>query len=243
MFYDGTNSPGYHLEWGSYWKSTHFDGSNGSRYSDDLAMWIRRVLGEPIILEPVVWQPTQYQIQIRRKKDNLMRTEGDTDVDQQSLRTWEQTVDTAETQPLGANLPNLDGLPPGVEYIEPINDLITRRWRLVTVNYGQTGGRWAYYLAWTEDGKPAQSGPSPAYDVVVDKLFNGDAPHFAGMLADPWAGRPKHDKTVVKMWVLVEPKATPPPTIYEVEEKPKERYEKSREIYDVETGQTTKIDR
>ncbi len=137
----------------------------------------------------------------------------------EKVNQWEQAVDAAEANPLTANLPG--EAPPGMEWSELSQDGLTRQWVRVTVVTGRAGGRWAYW-AKKED-----------FTVVVDTLFNGDAHHFVGMLAIPFTPFSTHH------WVLVSPKVVPPPTPRPELDKPTTRYERSKEVYNVDTGETT----
>jgi hypothetical protein len=78
---------------------------------------------------------------------------------------------------------------------------------------GQTLGRWAY--------------GSPDLGALADRLFNNHAPHFIGMLEKPFTAPGPY-------WILIHPQAAPPPeTIFVEPEKTKVRYERSKEVFDV----------
>ena len=98
-----------------------------------------------------------------------------------------------------------------------------RRWLLVHVAFGVSGARWAYWkdqsLNW----------------IIADKIFNADATHFAGMLAAPFGGG-----LPGRAWIMIEPKIReiPPEPITVEPQAPEARYERSKEVFDVATGQT-----
>lgn len=158
-------------------------------------------------------------------------------MDQKELRQWEQSIDVADSSPITANLPADTRI--GEEFVdESASDGVVRRWLRVEVVAGNPGARWAYWLGWIDEKtKQAGIGPHPDVKVVADKIFNGDATHFLGMLGVPYAGKVAGVESTA--WVLVSPKQQGPVTVHVREEKPKERYEKSKEVHDVETGKTT----
>lgn len=154
------------------------------------------------------------------------------------IRAWENAVDKSEETLLTANLPKPEDFPAGFTAPDQGSDGVHRKWLRVDIVAGSAGARWAYWQYWN-DPKTKQRGigPHPEHQAIADSLFNGDAPHFIGMLGVPYVGKygPK------AAWVLIEPHVTPAPTARIFEEKQAERYEKSREIYDVETGESKKI--
>lgn len=166
-------------------------------------------------------------------------------MDTSTIREWETSLDQAELSPLTANLPHSPVA--GQVFEEVAIDATARKWVAVRVLGGSNGARWAYWAAWTiPNTEPRRFGvgPNPDFVVVVDKLFNGDAAHFVGMTGDPYVrvgdGRGGCIESIV--WVLVEPRMSGPRVVkVRAEERIGERYEKSREIYDVETGETTEI--
>lgn len=149
-------------------------------------------------------------------------------MDNQQLRQWEGVVDDAGV--IGSNLPDGEI---GSEHIDG-----PRKWKRVQVIGGAIGGRWAYWQVQHKDPlhlAAEKVDPNTAYEVIADRLFNGDAWHFAGMLAIPYNGVP------AAAWVLVEPRITEGPkpklTVMEPMSDGK-RYERSKEVYDVATGES-----
>jgi len=166
-------------------------------------------------------------------------------MDMNRIRQWELAVDTAEQSPISAALP--DNVPVGEFYTAQGSDGIVRKWQRVTILSGNVGARWAYWVPWKmrdpDHGRERPGiGPHPAYHVVVDRIFNGDAAHFVGMLAIPYVGKipGSVDSTA---WVLVEPRAHADqnPVRYSEPDPVKERYEKSKEVYDVETQKSKRL--
>lgn len=158
-------------------------------------------------------------------------------MDQKELRQWEQSLDVADSSPITANLPEDTRI--GETFVdEKCTDGVVRIWMRVEVVAGNPGARWAYWKGWVDEKtKQAGIGPNPEHKVIADKIFNGDAPYFVGMLGMPYPGKVQGvDSTA---WVLVSPKQQGPTVVHVREEKPKERYEKSKEVHDVETGKTT----
>jgi hypothetical protein len=142
------------------------------------------------------------------------------------IAQWSASVEAAEFQPLTADLPK--EAPAGLiieEDGEP-----RRKWLRIEVVGGNTGGRWAYWLG--------PKVPHPEYKAIADHIFNGAAAHFIGMLGVPYVHIPG---SLTLAWVLVSPRMTGPRTVPLIDEKPRERYERSREIFDVETQTTTKL--
>lgn len=158
-------------------------------------------------------------------------------MDQKELRQWEQSIDVADSSPITANLPENTRI--GEEFVDDkASDGVVRRWLRVEVVAGNAGARWAYWLGWIDEKtRQAGIGPHPEWKVVADKIFNGDATHFLGMLGVPYPGKVAGVESTA--WVLVSPKQQGPVTVHVREDKPKERYEKSKEVHDVETGKTT----
>lgn len=138
------------------------------------------------------------------------------------LREWESAVDQADANRLTQNLP--EGVPVGFVQAETGPDNIFRKWVYCEVSGGNPGSRWAY---WSNKAECR---------IIVDRIFNGDASHFAGMLAHPYAGT----FHTTKVWVMLEPRAERIPETREAE-RSDQRYERSREIFDVETQSTTKL--
>ena len=159
----------------------------------------------------------------------------------QQQRLWQESIDQAES-PSGDLLPNLpeEGTL-GQVFVESKENLPDRKWLYCEILTGSIGARWAYWMGWIDPiTNRLGLGPNPKHVVIVDRIFNGDAPHFVGMLASPFAGR-KHQGQQVCEWVLVEPKVIPPNPVPVREIRDRERYEKSKIIYDVETGETKEI--
>lgn len=147
---------------------------------------------------------------------------------------WERALDQAEQNPLTANLPK--EAPPGMIWVETSPDGIFRKWVRVEIVAGSVGSRWAYWKEWKAENGQRGIGVHPQHQVIGDRIFNGDVAHFAGMLAMPYAG-PFVDK---QAWVLLEPRSKPPANVPE-RMTTDARYERSREVYDVETGEITPI--
>ena len=102
------------------------------------------------------------------------------------------------------------------------------KWQRVDVVTGTIDGRWAYWKNWWgPDGHPG-IGDHPQFWAIADRLFNENAVHFIGMLAKPYTGKGLY-------WVLISPKMTPPRSEVEIEETAGTRYERSKEVFDVET--------
>src|SRR5262245_6161080 len=141
-------------------------------------------------------------------------------MDNQDLRQWEATVDADDANPLASSLPNPSTL--GTVYYDTDHN---RSWTRVLITGGKVGGRWAYW----QDRNTST--------VIADSIFNSGAHHFAGMLANPYT----RNQSNTLVWVLTHPIVSPPPRPLTLEDKPKVRYEKSREVYDVETGETKEI--
>lgn len=149
------------------------------------------------------------------------------------IDAWSNAVDQAEQFPLMSNLPETAS--PGFFFEESAPDGTIRRWQRVYIVGGATGGRWAYWKAWTIEGKPGL-GPHPHFHAIADSIFNGDVPHFIGMLGAPYLkGSPG------PAWVLVSPRMNPPHPVNIPEEKSHIRYEKSNEVFDVETQESKDI--
>jgi hypothetical protein len=144
-------------------------------------------------------------------------------------------LDEAEQKSMIADLP-VDQ-EPGVTFIETVGE-IRRVWLRVLIIAGSTGGRWAYWASWKDPQGRSGVGAHPQRLGIADKIFNGDAAHFIGMLGVPHQNIPG---TPIASWVLVEPKAKPPVIRTEFEEKPKIRYEKSKDVYDVNTQTSTEL--
>lgn len=165
-------------------------------------------------------------------------------MDQKEIRTWESALDVAELSPITTNLPSDASV--GAIFEETGSDGVRRLWRRVLIVAGNVGGRWAYWQSWEDKDSAtgrtrAGIGPHPSHHVIADKIFNGDASHFVGMLGVPYAGRLGVGNVDSTAWVLVEPKMQGPRVVHVREEKPKERYEKSKEVYDLETGLTERL--
>lgn len=159
-------------------------------------------------------------------------------MDHLQIQQWETAVDQAELSILDQDLP--EGQPAGSIYTHE-----GRKWMRVGVIRGNTGARWAYWMPWKvkddNDRERIINGPGrhPEFLAVADKVFNGDAAHFIGMLAKPYVQLPGGKPTL--MWVLLEPRPSGPTVIRMREEPVRERYERSKEVYDVNTGETTKL--
>lgn len=164
-------------------------------------------------------------------------------MDYNQVHQWEQSLDAADSSPITANLP-VDAHV-GDEFVdEHASDGVVRRWLRVAIVGGSVGARWAYWAAWQEEDKDtgkmrAGQGSHPEFKVVVDRIFNGDASHFVGMLGVTYAGKVTGVESTA--WVLTSPKQAGPVTVYarDGERRGEVRYEKSKEVHDVETGETT----
>lgn len=158
------------------------------------------------------------------------------------IHEWELAVDGSERSPLTSGLP-ADPVAGAVFDGDGV-DGVRRRWLAVRVVSGKTGGRWVYWAGWKEPGvfpERAGLGPHPLFEGIADSIFNGDAAHFVGMLAVPYVKMPGE---AAVSWVLVDPKPTGPRVVVEVEgplPSRGERYERSNETYDVETGETREV--
>jgi hypothetical protein len=145
------------------------------------------------------------------------------------LNDWEKAVDS-EPSSLVQDLPT--EYPIGGDYYEEIPNQAARHWKRLDAIAGKAGARWAYWSPWKESASRYGIGPNPDLEIVADTIFNGDSANFIGMLGIPFNG--------IKgpVWVLLSPRMTPPPEQKIYEEKPRERYERSRETYNPDTGET-----
>ena len=157
-------------------------------------------------------------------------------MENQDLRNWESADDLTHSEPLAANLPTT--YPIGGKFVDG-----NRLWQRVRIVTGKAGGKWAYWVGATHRAERVQ--PNDRFEVIVDSIFNGDAFHFVGMLAIPYTGKVLGMKDV-EAWVLVEPRIKEVPSM----DRPRfyrddrdtldgKRYEKSKEVYDVETKEST----
>lgn len=146
-------------------------------------------------------------------------------MDIQKIRDWEKSVDQAEQTPLTADLPK--DAPLGAKFQQPIEDGGFRIWIRVKLIAGNVGARWAYWRN------------ASTFEAIADNIFNGDAAHFIGMLGIPFTGKIPGVDT--EAWVLVSPRIVAPPEERTYEEKSRERYERSHEVYDVNTQTSHKI--
>jgi hypothetical protein len=191
-------------------------------------------------------------------------------MDTNSLRQWESASDEAEQQldMLMRGLPAQSPL--GTEHVHT-HVTPPRKWVRVQVESGVIGGRWAYWsyrgsllphrYVRHDDGVNAvcvlcrHSKDNPLHEhwgIIVDRLFNGDAAHFAGMLGEPYAGKRVTDTGSANVdsryvWILTEPRvreipASEQPSVLrptlEMTDKTETRYERSKEVYDVDSGRT-----
>ena len=139
-------------------------------------------------------------------------------MDIQELRNWEQAVDQSEQQFMTSRLPANAQLGTAIQ-----DEMLV--WQRVRIISGSVGARWLYW---------AKPGVKDNYDVIADKIFNGDVNHFVGMLATPYAPQPGvHPEA----WALISPRYKPPAPTYVREVKPKIRYERSDEIMNLDTGE------
>jgi hypothetical protein len=165
-------------------------------------------------------------------------------MENQDVRKWESVVDAADAVDslMTTNLPAV--AKPGDTYTGAgVEGGGLRTWQRVVVIAGSVGGRWAYWAPWSTPDKRAGQGVNPAFHVIADKIFNSDAHHFVGMLAVPYVNKAL---AAGGTWVLTSPIAEPPRTIYAYEHEGESasgrlRYEKSNEIYDVDTGKTKRL--
>src|SRR5262249_37384024 len=146
-----------------------------------------------------------------------------------------ESLDSAlETEPLTANLPR--DYPVGGKFLDG-----NRLWQRIRIITGKTGGKWAYWVGASH--KAEKIHPNERFEVIADTIFNGDTWHFAGMLAVPYPGKIAGVKDTLA-WVLIEPRTKE--FRYATTELYKDsmltldgkRYEKSREVYDVETKES-----
>lgn len=162
-------------------------------------------------------------------------------MDQQKLRNWEHAVDIADQSPITSGLP--EAVPVGTFYTHTGVDGVERKWLRVLIISGNVGGRWAYWAHWKNPETNRDGiGPHPKHCVIADKIFNGDVAHFVGMLGIPYVGKvPNVDSSA---WVLVEPKVQGPTTVHVQDHGLRigeQRYERSKEVYDVETGESEQL--
>jgi hypothetical protein len=167
-------------------------------------------------------------------------------MENQDVRKWEAVVDTVDSPDsiMTTNLPT--DAPVGATYTDASAGGVgggLRTWQRVVVIAGSVGGRWAYWAPWSTPDKRAGQGINPEFKVIADKIFNSDAHHFVGMLAVPYVSKAL---AVDGTWVLTSPIAEPPRTIYAHERDgdgsaTRTRYEKSNEVYDVETGKSKRL--
>jgi hypothetical protein len=165
-------------------------------------------------------------------------------MENQDVRKWESVVDAADAVDslMTTNLPT-DAKPGDTYTGAGVEGGGLRTWRRVIVVAGNVGGRWAYWAPWATADKRAGQGVNPAFHVIADKIFNSDAHHFVGMLAVPYVNKAL---AAAGTWVLTSPVAEPPRTIYAYEREGEStsgrlRYEKSNEVYDVETGKSKRL--
>lgn len=90
-------------------------------------------------------------------------------MDFHAIEKWSNLVDELEDQLLDRELEIPDFQ--GDTWVDPMG----RTWRRAPIGYGKVGGRWCY---WSQDH---------TY-LVVDSIFNGNSPFFAGMLRMPYDG-------------------------------------------------------
>src|SRR5712675_1383948 len=112
-------------------------------------------------------------------------------MDNLKIGEWSLAVDTAEMSPISSRLPQ--AVNAGDVWDEEGPDGVRRKWLGVRVISGTTGGRWIYWAAWKEPKVyPERNGigPNPDFLGIADRIFNGDAPHFVGMLAVPYVKTP-----------------------------------------------------
>jgi hypothetical protein len=145
------------------------------------------------------------------------------------IHEWELASDAAERNPL-ADLP--ENPTPGTRWDGVGTDGVNRKWIAVRVVAGNHGGRWAYWRPWITDKGQNGVGEHPNFIAIADRIFNGDGSNFVGMFGVAYTGPNTY-------WILVDPKPEAPRVQWMVEPAPpakSERYERSKEIYDVETG-------
>jgi len=147
------------------------------------------------------------------------------------IEDWSNAVDSAND----LAIQDLPDLPAGSIF----KDAGLRVWQRVSVVGGANGGRWAYWVSWkTKLGSPG-IGPDRDFHAIADTLFNGDAFHFIGMLGVPYARVPGSEPSLA--WVVIEPRMSAPPVSRVFEDKPSVRYEKSKDVFNVESQGTTKL--
>lgn len=136
---------------------------------------------------------------------------------------WSKTQDQADSPGWHPDLPGGD-FPYGLAYRTSSPGGDVESWIRVQLTGGNVGGRWAYWRNKTE------------YTALADRLWNPAQPHFIGMLAQPYSG------TKGPAWVLTHPLGEPPPSTIEIEPvAAKVRYERSKEVYDVDSRQSHEL--
>lgn len=168
-------------------------------------------------------------------------------MDTRQVNEWGKALDAAEMSPITANLPKLfasgdrfhETGSDGSTTCSTSSDDVHREWLAIEIIAGNSGGRWGYWAPWIDPATGRYGvGPNPKRQAIADAIFNGDAAHFIGMLGLPYTRIPGTSSTV---WVLVSPRLVAPPTIRIVDEKPATRYEKSKDVFDVDTQETRKL--
>ena len=150
------------------------------------------------------------------------------------VATWSQAVDESLVSAIVSNLP--EDAAPGTLMEEALTDGRHRLWQRVVLISGAVGGRWAYWKSWKTPAGQWGVGAHPEWLSIADILFNGDAHHFIGMLPTPYVPLPQAPP--LQAWVLVSPKLEAPRPVFVPEEK-RERYEKSKEVFNLNDQTST----
>jgi hypothetical protein len=140
-------------------------------------------------------------------------------------QNWSQAQDQADSTPdWTPDLPGGD-FPMSFPYTTENPAGERQIWLRVHLHGGAIGGRWAYWFH------------KDTHLALADRIWNAEANHFIGMLAHPFSG------TKGPAWVLLTPKAVPPPQTIDVEpEKTKgPRYERSKEVFDVDSQESREL--
>lgn len=100
------------------------------------------------------------------------------------IENWSKTLDQLEDDLADHIEPEIPDLEVGDIWKDPEE----RVWREVAISYGKVGGRWCYWRFLD----------SPQLGIVVDSIFNGWSPRFAGMLRIPYDGAVKESLMLVR---------------------------------------------
>lgn len=112
---------------------------------------------------------------------------------QREIEGWQRAVDVIEDETRDHFEMEIPPLKVGEQWKGPDG----REWRQVKISHGATGGRWCYATRAHMVVKD-QPVPDPDAPVIVDTIFNGWSPFFAGMLRVPYDGHVKDSLMLVK---------------------------------------------